>query len=326
MNIIYSPDHLQHNPPFEIYDGVKESYAEKAERVEVIVDALRKNQVGRIVSPKVFPQKHILAIHHPAYLTFLKTRSEKLAKDQVLFPSDFIHDTYAPIVAGTFDAAKTSANIALTGAEMLQHGEQIVYSLCRPPGHHAEERAMGGYCYFNNAAIAAEHLSQYGSVAILDIDFHHGNGTQHAFYSRRDVLYVSLHADPKVKFPYATGFSNEQGEGVGFGYNHNFPLPLGTGNTEYLRVLRKALKIVQTFTPRFLLVSAGFDTYEKDPICGFGLTIPFYEEMGHGIAKLGLPTLIIQEGGYYVADLGKIALSFLKGMHPSAFLNSEKNV
>ncbi|CAN5115804.1 histone deacetylase family protein [soil metagenome] len=319
MHIIYSSDHKRHNPQFEIYDGFKEPYAEKVERIETIITALRETQVGTIIPPEVFAMRHITAIHHPEYIRFIKERSESLGGKEILYPSYFINDTYAPITQDTYESAKTSVDIALTGARRIQKGENVVYSLCRPPGHHAEEKAMGGYCYFNNAAIAANYLSVYGTVAILDIDFHHGNGTQQAFYDRSDVLYVSLHADPRVKYPYATGFTDEEGKGEGIGFNKNFPLPLGISDTEYLKILQKALGLVRSFNPRFLVVSAGFDTYEKDPICGFGLTIPFYETMGEAINALGLPTLIIQEGGYFVEDLGKIAISFLKGINPSAF-------
>jgi acetoin utilization deacetylase AcuC-like enzyme len=223
-------------------------------------------------------------------------------------------DTYTPIASKTYEAARSAVDVTLTGAKYLLGGEQIVYALCRPPGHHAEYKTMGGYCYFNNAAIAANYLSKHGGVAILDIDFHHGNGTQQIFYYRPDILYVSLHADPHEKFPYSSGFANEQGAGEGFGFNRNYPLPLGTTNEQYLGVLLKALRDVQTFNPKFLIVSAGFDTYEKDPIGGFKLTIPFYQTIGKEIANLHLPTIIVQEGGYYIEDLGRIALSFLKGI------------
>jgi acetoin utilization deacetylase AcuC-like enzyme len=314
MKIIYSNKHKNHNPPFEIYDGVKEPYAEKAERIEAIAKNLRENGIADFVSPKHFPIKNILAVHQKEYLNFLERRSKELKNSEILYPSDFIMDTYTPIVNATFDAAVGSVDIALTGAQLILSGEKTVYGLCRPPGHHADYKTMGGYCYFNNASIAANFLSKKGKVAILDIDFHHGNGTQNTFYERDDVFYVSIHADPHYKFPYGSGYINERGKGKGLGFNKNYPLPLGIKNAQYLKTLHKALNDVRKFNPEFLIVSAGFDTYEKDPIGGFKLTIPFYETIGQQIAKLNLPTLIIQEGGYNVADLGKIAYSLLKGL------------
>lgn len=311
--VIYSEEHTLHNPPFEIYDGVKESYAEKAERLHMIVSSLREQGVV-IEEPLQFSRRNIENLHQKAYVDFVQRRSESLQENDVLYPSYFLMDTYTPLTPGTYRAALSSVNVALTGAEKILQGEHVVYSLCRPPGHHAEQKAMGGYCYFNNAAIAANYLSQKGTVAILDIDFHHGNGTQQLFYERSDVLYVSLHADPKVRFPYSSGFASERGQGKGEGYTKNYPLPLGTTDEDYLQVLRKALSDIQTFSPDFLVVSLGFDTYEKDPIGGFSLTIPFYQVLGKEVMGLSLPTVLIQEGGYNISQLGNMAVRFLHGV------------
>ncbi|MDO8583371.1 MAG: histone deacetylase family protein [bacterium] len=313
LKIIYSDKHLGHNPPYEIYDGVKESYAEKPERVVSIVNFLREKGF-EITAPNNFSEEYIDEVHHKEYFNFLKNRSSGLSSDEILYPSYFIMDTYTPIAAKTYEAARSSVDVALTGAKSILDGEQLVYSLCRPPGHHAEKKVMGGYCYFNNAAIVANYLSKHGKVAILDIDFHHGNGTQNIFYDRSDVLYVSIHADPKFKFPYSSGFEDEKGRGKGLGYNKNYPLPLGTTDEEYLKILQKTLRDVKDFNPKFLIVSAGFDAYEKDPIGGFKLTIPFYEEIGRNIQSLNLPSLVIQEGGYAIDALGKIAYNFLQGL------------
>lgn len=313
IKVIYSKRHAKHNPPYEIYDGIKESYAEKPERLFSIVKILKENGI-KIINPHHFSISYIQKIHQKEYIAFLRKKSNQLKQSEILYPSYFIMDTYTPITYKTYEAAKIAVNVALTGAKYILNGEKIVYSLCRPPGHHAEYKAMGGYCYFNNAAIAADYLSKHGKVAILDIDFHHGNGTQNIFYSRSDVFYLSIHADPRVKFPYSSGFKNEQGVGKGFGFNKNYPLPLGTNNNQYLKILKKALIDIKNFKPNYLLISAGFDTYEKDPIGGFKLTIPFYNTIGREIKKLNLPILIIQEGGYNTQDLGKIALSFLKGI------------
>lgn len=312
MKIIYTKNHALHNPPYEIYDGVKEPYAECADRLSSIVAALREKGY-RLTAPQTFPQAYITALHQDAYVGYLKKRSANLKKDEVLYPSYFLMDTYTPITNGTFTAAKSAVNVALTGAQCILNGERVVYSLCRPPGHHAEYKNTGGYCYFNNAALAADYLSQTGKVAILDIDFHHGNGTQALFYDRDDVLYVSLHADPRVRFPYSSGITDEIGEGKGKGFTRNYPLPLGTTNRQYHQTLRKALNDVQSFHPDFLIVSLGFDTSEHDPIGGFKLTTPFYQTIASDIATLNLPTLLVQEGGYAVAELGNMACSFLSG-------------
>ena len=313
MNIIYNDTHYAHDPQYEIYDGVKESYAEKAARMTSLVAALRASGRHEFREPRTFGLEPIAALHIPEYISFLEQRAGQLDDNAVLYPSYFMMDTYTPIVAGTFKVAKNSADIALTGAECLLSGEKSVYSLCRPPGHHAAANSTGGYCYFNNAAIAANYLAQHGKVAILDIDFHHGNGTQGFFYDRDDVLFVSIHADPAVKFPYISGYERETGAGAGLGYTINYPLQPGTTNDQYRAVLTKAIADVRRFAPDFLVVSTGFDTYEHDPIGGFKITAPFYTTIGADIAALQLPTLLIQEGGYNAADLGTLAANFLDG-------------
>lgn len=313
IKVVYTDRHLLHNPPYEIYDGVKESYAEKAERLTSIMSALKKNGFNNIQAPRRFPLNLITKLHQKQYVSFLQKRSGGLKKNESLHPSYFLMDTYTPITNGTYDAARSAVDVTLTAAELIRGGEPAVYALCRPPGHHAEYKAMGGYCYFNNAAIAANYLSEKGKVAILDVDFHHGNGTQNAFYNRSDVLYVSIHADPTYTFPYISGFADEQGAVKGRGFNKNYPLPLGTTDSQYASALKKALADIRKFNPKYLVLSTGFDTYEHDPIGGFRLTIPFYEKLARTISDLGLPTLIVQEGGYNVKDLGEIAVSFLKG-------------
>ena len=312
MLVIYTPNHARHDPPFELYDGRTAPYAETAGRAEAIVARLRQDSSFRIHPPKHYPVKHIQQVHHEAYVRSLRSRSRQLTGDEVLYPSYFITDTYAPVTPHTYRAAIGAVDTALTGAEAILHGENTVYALCRPPGHHAEHTSMGGYCYFNNAAVAANYLSRRGRVAILDIDFHHGNGTQHAFYGRSDVLYVSIHADPTVRYPYISGFKNERGRGEGLGFTKNYPLPLGTTNNEYLRHLQKTLRDINNFSPDYLVVSAGFDTYKSDPIGGFGLTASCYQQIGREIAAANLPTLLLQEGGYNVEALGELAHNFLK--------------
>ncbi len=314
MKIIYSPVHKKHNPSFEVYDGEKSAYPEVPDRIETILAALKKEKLGTVLSPQSFSLDHIEKIHHRNYITFLQKKSASLNSNANFFASYFIMDTYAPLTNGTFLAAKKAVDTALTAAELVKNGERLVYALSRPPGHHAGYVNMGGYCYFNNAAIAAEYLSQFGKVALLDIDYHHGNGTQQAFYQRDDILYVSLHVDPNKKYPYISGFASEDGIGKGKGYNKNYPLPLKTTEKVYAETLTKALVDIHTFHPVFFIISAGFDTYVNDPIGSFQLSIPFYQTIGKLLAGLQLPTLVIQEGGYCVADLGSMAVQLIKGL------------
>jgi acetoin utilization deacetylase AcuC-like enzyme len=260
----------------------------------------------------------------------------------VAAPGYYCFDMSAPIVAGTYAAARAAADAALTGAALLLEGQRAAYALCRPPGHHAGRDMCGGYCYLNNAAIAAEHLAttdhrpptadkadtqhairntRHGSrvthhasrVAILDIDYHHGNGTQQIFYERGDVLFVSIHADPARQYPYFAGYADERGAGEGLGANLNISLRANVADERYLAALDEALAAVRAFDPRFLVVSAGFDTYGGDPIADFALSSAAYPRIGRRIAELGLPTLIVQEGGYAVDALGQNAVGFLRG-------------
>jgi acetoin utilization deacetylase AcuC-like enzyme len=207
---------------------------------------------------------------------------------------------------GTYQAAISSANCALSGAKAIAaEGERTVFALCRPPGHHAGKSYCGGYCYLNNAAIAANWLSEIGKVAILDIDYHAGNGTQDIFYERSDVLTISIHADPDFAYPAFCGYADETGAGPGSGWHRNFPLPAGTDDSGYLSTLDEALALIKSFTPTFLVVSAGMDLYSNDPIGSFNVTRVGIEQIGMRIASLNLPTLIVMEGGYEHRTLGE---------------------
>ena len=228
----------------------------------------------------------------------------------------YVFDTYTPIMKETSQVALDSAGVAIAGAMLLKQGEPLVYTLNRPGGHHAESAMAGGMCYLNNIAVAAQYLRENGAskVAILDIDLHHGNGTQDIFYDRSDVLVVNINADPRFKFPHFTGYANEHGQGNGEGVNHNFPLPEGTSNDLYAATAKKALRIIDKYQPEYLLISAGFDTHEQDSIGFFKLTTLFYQELGLQIKKLELPTLVVQEGGYVANILGDNVVSLLKGL------------
>ena len=220
-------------------------------------------------------------------------------------------DLSACIVEATYAAALASANCALSAAQAISNGEHSAFALCRPPGHHAGKDYAGGYCFINNAAVAANWLSAKGKVALLDVDYHCGNGTQDIFYERADVLTISIHADPNVEYPYYWGYADETGTGAGLGYHKNFPLEKGADNTRYLSALEEALSLVREFDPKYLVVSAGMDIYTDDPLGTIKVTTAGIREIGKRIASLGLPTLILMEGGYNNEALGRNMINFL---------------
>jgi acetoin utilization deacetylase AcuC-like enzyme len=226
-------------------------------------------------------------------------------------------DTANPLVAGTYGAARAAVDVALTAADLVLGGERAAYGLCRPPGHHAARSMVGGYCFFNNAAIAAEALTRATGqrVAILDVDYHHGNGTQQIFWERADVLYLSLHADPARAYPYFSGYAAETGAGEGARLTRNWPLAAATGLDGYATALAEALRMVVSFAPDApLVISAGFDTFERDPIGDLALRTADYEEIGRMIGALGMPMVVLQEGGYAVDALGENTLALLTGL------------
>lgn len=330
MIIVYPSHHVRHRPPSEIFNGEKEPHAEVPERIEQIYATLREMSGVRTTLPKRFPLSWIEAVHDRAYVSYL-AEAGRLAGNTYTYPSVFPYaahgevtnpialrgqytfDLYTPVSSSTYQAACGSAMAALTAASLVRRGEPLAYALCRPPGHHAERSRMGGYCYFNNAAIAANYLSTRGRVALLDIDVHHGNGSQHIFYERRDVLVINIHADPSEKFPYFSGASQETGAGRGVGYNMNFPLALGTADEAYHPVLQQVVRHIKQYAPQFLVVSVGYDAHINDPIGGLRLSTGYYRRMAATIASLGLPTVLVQEGGYNTGKLGDVARSFISG-------------
>ncbi len=225
----------------------------------------------------------------------------------------FCFDTSSPIVSGTFQAACSSADGALTGAELLIAGDPAAYVLCRPPGHHAGADYYGGFCFLNNAALAADRLQRErkGRVAILDLDYHHGNGTQDIFYHSDTVFYASLHRNPRDEFPFFWGSADETGTGAGEGCNLNLPLPGGCDEKGYLKALDAALNRITAFLPEYLVVSLGTDTFRGDPLGTFLLEVDSFRRMGKIIQELKVPALIVQEGGYNVAELGFCVSQFL---------------
>lgn len=330
MIIVYPSHHVRHRPPSEIFNGTAEPHAEVPERIENIKASLETMPGIRITLPKRFPLSWIEKVHDRAYVSYL-AEAGRLAGSVYTYPSVFpfaeyglLHnpiakrgrygfDMYTPVNSSTYQAACGSAMAALTAASLVRRGEKVAYALCRPPGHHAEYRRMGGYCYFNNAAIAANYLSTRGTVAVLDIDVHHGNGTQHIFYERDDVLVINIHADPTEKFPYFSGNLDEVGVGRGTGYNKNFPLPLKTQDDVYDSVLKQAIHMIRVFRPSFLVVSVGYDAHIDDPIGGFSLSTGYYQRIALTIAALKLPTVLVQEGGYNTKLLGRVAQQFVRG-------------
>ncbi|MCA9189826.1 MAG: histone deacetylase family protein, partial [Planctomycetales bacterium] len=223
-------------------------------------------------------------------------------------------DTFTPINNNAFPAARRAVDCAMAAADAILSGRRVAYALVRPPGHHAERASYGGFCYFNNAAVAAHYLSQHGKVAILDIDYHHGNGQQDIFYCRPDVLTISIHGDPEFAYPYFTGFADETGEGMGAGYNVNLPLPETITPERYRQILAKAIELIAEFNPQFLVVALGLDPAKGDPTGTWSLSPKDFERNGQMIGAVGYPLLVIQEGGYRTRTLGTNTKSFFSGL------------
>ncbi len=302
-------------------------------RVGVLQESLSHTGMFAMIEPKLFPESVITDVHDRHFFMFLKTICGKLGKGKPVYPDTFpirrpdrrprvapehagyyCIDSCTPLDGNAYVAARAAVNVAMTGAEEILSGRRVVYSLCRPPGHHAERRVYGGFCYFNNAAIAANHLARRVKTAILDIDYHHGNGTQDIFYERSDVLTVSIHGDPNHAFPYFSGFAAETGSGMGAGYNLNIPLPAESDETVYLPMLDKALRAVHKFKPDVLVVSLGLDILRGDPTGTFNIDPSSMGEIAARLNDLNLPLLIIQEGGYNLRGIKKGVAEFFNGL------------
>jgi len=335
---IYSDDHRLHHGKGELNDGELQPCYECPERADQVLEAVRRAKLGDIVLPDDFGLGPVRAVHDVRYVDFLQRAwglwaAEGRSSDALplawpvrgmrqLEPdyidgklSYFSFDAGTPITAGTWTAVTTGANIAVTGAARLLAGDASAFALSRPPGHHAARDYFGGYCFLNNAAIAAQYLRDNGAsrIAILDVDYHHGNGTQSIFYDRSDVLFVSIHADPKNEYPFFLGHADERGAGDGDGYNLNLPLPWQSGADKWFAALETGLTRVREFAPDYVVVSLGVDTYVGDPISQFRLESDDYLEMGSRIAALGMPLLFVLEGGYAVAEVGTNVTNVLLG-------------
>ena len=343
MITVFSEDHRLHFGKYELIDGKFKPPFECPERMDRIMRQIEEAKLGEVITPRNFGTDPIARVHSQAYVAFLKsahanwqkrhgdtdampicwptrTFRQKMPEDIDGQLSYYSFDAGTPITAGTWLAATTSVNVALTGVDLIQGGENKVFSACRPPGHHAGYDTYGGYCFFNNAAIAAQALLDQGAerVALLDVDYHHGNGSQTIFYDRADVLYVSLHGDPRQEFPYFLGYADETGRGAGEGFNCNLPMPWGTRWEEYRQNLMQGLKRIQNYSPDALVISLGVDPYEKDPISQFMLQSEHFGELGALIAKaVHRPSLIVMEGGYAVEAIGINVVNMLTG-----FLNA----
>jgi acetoin utilization deacetylase AcuC-like enzyme len=355
VKAVYSPTHLGHDVTHEFGDGELYPANEVAERAERIRSALTADGGFELVAPTEHGEEPILAVHDEGLLRFLEVAWSE-ARRQGFAGTQLIADTYPvrhmfegmsddavaaleepvaiagrvgwwgldtanPIVPGSYAAARGAVDVALTTVDFVLGGESIAYGLCRPPGHHAARAMAGGYCLFNNAAIAAESIARASGepVAILDVDYHHGNGTQQIFWQRGDVLYVSLHADPDRKYPFFLGRAVETGEGDGAGANLNIPLPAGTTNEDYLAALERGLERIASAPGSVVVVSLGFDTYALDPIGDFALTTNVYHEVGRRVAALGRRMVVLQEGGYHRPTLGENARSWLRGADGRSF-------
>ena len=356
MQVVYSPRHLAHDISSETFMGVEVPANEVAERAEKIRAALTADGGFTFTEPTEHGEAPITAVHDEGLVRFLQVAWSEVRAQMI--PRTFLSaDTYpnramfegmssdaverlarepwhaggragywgldsaAPLVAGTYDAARSAVDVALTAMDDVLGGERMAYGLCRPPGHHAARSMYGGYCFFNNAAIVAEALTRATGerVAIIDVDYHHGNGTQQIFWQRGDVRYVSIHADPERAYPYFLGRADETGEGDGAGENINIPLRAGATDADYLEATDRAVDAIAASPGSIVVVSLGFDTYGLDPIGDFALTTEVYHEVGRRVAALDRKLVILQEGGYHRPSLGENARAWLRGAEGRPF-------
>jgi acetoin utilization deacetylase AcuC-like enzyme len=349
VQVVYTPAHLAHDVTEETYLGLPIPANEVAQRAEIIRSALEGDGGFTFAAPTDHGEAPIAAVHDPGLVRFLEAAWPAAQRERVE-RSYLVADTYPtfrmfegmspefaagqpeptaiagrlgwwgldtsnPIVEGTYGAARAAVDVALTTADLVLGGAAVAYGLCRPPGHHAARSMAGGYCFFNNAAIAADAIvaATGERVAILDVDYHHGNGTQQIFWRRGDVFYASIHADPARQYPFFLGYAHETGEGHGSGENLNLPQPAALSNEGYLLAVDRALEAIVARPGSVIVVSLGFDTYRQDPIGDFALTTEVYAEVGRRVTATGRRLVILQEGGYYRPALGDNAVAWLRG-------------
>lgn len=315
----------------------EQGYVEAPVRIKSILAELEPTGAFERIEPREWSDRHIKAVHDPALVEYLRRACAEVPTGESVYPyvfpirnpgrpprdlsyraGYFCIDTFTPINRNAFPAARRAVACALTAARLVLEGRRVAYALVRPPGHHAERRVFGGFCYFNNAAVAAQLLSEHGPVAILDVDYHHGNGQQEIFWERQDVLTVSIHGHPRFAYPFFTGFEDERGGGPGVGFNLNLPLPEAQDGAQYRKALGRALLEVRRFKPMFLVVCLGLDTAKRDPTGTWTLGARDFELNGQLMGELGLPTLVVQEGGYRTRTLGTNARHFFQGLRTGA--------
>lgn len=336
MKAYFADEQRRHDPKSFLSSGAPKPNPEVPERIERLLGGAKA--AGCIVErPKSFGLGPIAAIHTPEYIEFLQRIFERWQRiegasaevipnihpiarggsrpDSAVGQAGYhMADTSCPISEQTFESSCWSAWTAVAAAEAIDAGAPSAYALCRPPGHHAFADVAGGFCFFNNSGIAAQRLRKSADrVAILDVDLHHGNGTQGVFYRRADVLTVSIHADPVRFYPFFWGYADERGEGPGLGYNLNLPLERKSGDEIFLQALAAGIRRIEAFAPDALVVALGLDAFEGDPFGGLSVSTPGFARIGEAIATLDLPTVIVQEGGYLCDALSDNLTSFLTG-------------
>ncbi len=339
----FHEEQLEFKPRYEWAFGEKITHPETTARAESILAALQR-EADRfdVRAPSSLPLSALRSLHSIQLLTLYST-AEELPEDRDFHPTVFpklkrgkgdptnLHhagaycfDSGTPLNHYTLRAACWSAACARDAARHVRGGQsRLAYALSRPPGHHAEKDMFGGYCYFNNAAVAARELKRAGRVAIVDVDFHHGNGTQAIFYRDPKVLTVSIHGDPRDYFPFYAGYNTETGSADGEGYNFNLILGTGADGQAYDQTLEThVLPALRVFDPEYLVVAAGLDAYERDPIGHFALTTEDFFRVGERLGSLKLPTVAVQEGGYYTPHLGRNAVALLRGLRAGLGLES----
>lgn len=342
MHIFYDSQHIQHDPG-QLHSfmtpGGTVHYPEVAQRGMLIHDAVKTANLGPITQPGEFGLDPIAEVHEHNMLNVMQNVYQQMrqtGETGPIIPNTFsvratprhkpyaiqgtlgmvCFDTFSPIFEHTWQVAYWSAQSAISAAALVSAGgEQVVYALCRPPGHHAAHDKFGGCCYLNNAAIAANWLAQQGQrIAILDIDYYHGNGTQDIFYGRSDVIFCSIHADPLNTYPYYWGFADEFGAGAGLNYNFNFPLPPKCNEFRYMEAYDEALFKIRQFVPDVLIISLGVDMITHSGNAHFQLPAAALGRMGAKILAFDLPTVVVQEGGYDLPTVGNNVVTFLHGL------------
>jgi len=346
MLTIHNPLHQLHQGRHEMFRGRLVPCHETAQRLDHVLAELKHRAIGPLRTPANDTpglDAALARLHTPRYLAFIEhawdewVAIDPINAQQDALPSvwpapgmrfDVLPDSFAarmglfsfdagtPLTAGSWAAARAGAACALTAAREVSSGAvRSAFALSRPPGHHAGADFFGGYCFLNNAALAAQALRDGGAarVAVLDVDYHHGNGTQAIFYERSDVLTVSIHGDPRTEYPFFLGHADERGKGEGMGFNLNLPLPRGTDFTRWRAALHSGLDAIKSFGADALVVALGVDTFEGDPISGFTLRSADYLQVGEDIAAAGLPTVFVFEGGYAVAEVGINTVNVLEG-------------